>query len=295
MKLEDIRQGKEGDCFILSSIISILSSLGEVYVSNIIDEINNDNNNDNNNNDNITFNYYIKNNDIFEKKTLNFFYNEKEFNVSSKSMEWVKQIEYAYIKQFYNNDINRLLSEGGIAFNVLENLTGYKSKIIINRLFDNNEDLYYEICEERIKNEIWKGDFIKCLDILLKKKPTLLILQIWNILTNNIQENESEIIPNNIYKINCPCVIGINGHFNKITIPGIINEHLYSVIGISVDEYNNKYLHVFNPHHNVDARNTRYIESDNNFISKIDKNRYGKWCMNEIILFMSDITYSSIL
>ena len=49
--------------------------------------------------------------------------------------------------------MNKLLNEGGIAFNVLENLTGYKSKIIINRLFDNNEDLYYEICEERIKKD----------------------------------------------------------------------------------------------------------------------------------------------
>ena len=38
MKLEDIRQGREGDCFILSSILSILSSLGELYVSNIINE-----------------------------------------------------------------------------------------------------------------------------------------------------------------------------------------------------------------------------------------------------------------
>ena len=286
MKLEDIRQGKEGDCFILSSIISILSSLGELYISNIIDEIDDNN---------IDFNYYIKNNDIFEKKTLTFFYNEKEFNISSKNKDWVKKIEYGYIKQFYNNDVKILLNQGGIAYNVLENLTGYKSKIIINRLFDSNEELYYEICEERIKNEIWNGDFIKCLDILFKKKPTLLILQIWNILSKNIQKNDSEIIPNNIYKINCPCVIGINGHFNKIIIPGIINEHLYSVIGISIDEFNNKYLHVFNPHHNVDARNTKYIKSDNNFISKIDKNRYGKWCMNEIILFMSDITYSSIL
>ena len=221
MKLEDIRQGKEGDCFILSSISSILSSLGELYVSNIINEIETKIDN------NIVFNYYIKKNDIFEKKRLIFLYNEKEFNISSKNKEWVKKIEYAYIKQFYNNNMNKLLNEGGIAFNVLENLTGYKSKIIINRLFDNNEDLYYEICEERIKKEIWKNDFVKYLDILFKKYPTFLIEKIWNILTKNIQKTNSEIIPNNIYKIRCPCVIGINGHFNKITIPGIINEHLY--------------------------------------------------------------------
>jgi hypothetical protein len=289
MKLEDIRQGKEGDCFILSSISSILSSLGELYVSNIINEIETKIDN------NIVFNYYIKKNDIFEKKRLIFLYNEKEFNISSKNKEWVKKIEYAYIKQFYNNNMNKLLNEGGIAFNVLENLTGYKSKIIINRLFDNNEDLYYEICEERIKKEIWKNDFVKYLDILFKKYPTFLIEKIWNILTKNIQKTNSEIIPNNIYKIRCPCVIGINGHFNKITIPGIINEHLYSVIGISIDEYNNKYILVFNPHYNVDGRETIYKKSEDSFISKIDKTRYGKWSLNETILFMSDITYSKIL
>ena len=146
MKLEDIRQGRDGDCFILSSISSILSSLGEVYISNIINEIDN----------NIIFNFYTKIDDIFEKKKITFLYNENEFNISSKNKDWVKKIEYAYIKQFYNNDINKLLEEGGIAFNVLENLTGYKSKIIINRLFDNKKDLYYEICEERIKKKYGK-------------------------------------------------------------------------------------------------------------------------------------------
>ena len=285
MKLEDIRQGRDGDCFILSSISSILSSLGEVYISNIIKEIDN----------NIIFNYYVKINEIFYKKKLTFFYKENEFDISSKNKDWVKKIEYAYIKQFYNNDINKLLEEGGIAFNVLENLTGYKSKIIINRLFDNKEELYYEICEERIKKNIWKNDFVKYLDILFKKYPTLLIQKIWNILTNNIQKNDNKIIPNNIYTIKCPCVIGINGHFNKINIPGIINEHLYSVIGISLDEYNNKYLHVFNPHHNVDGRHTIYNKLEDNFISKIDKNRYGKWSLNETILFISDLTYSKII
>ena len=127
------------------------------------------------------------------------------------------------------------------------------------------------------------------------KYPTLLILKICNILTNNIQKNDNKIIPNNIYTIKCPCVIGINGHFNKINIPGIINEHLYSVIGISLDEYNNKYLHVFNPHHNVDGRHTIYNKLEDNFISKIDKNRYGKWSLNETILFISDLTYSKII
>ncbi|MAO33170.1 MAG: hypothetical protein CMD03_00230 [Flavobacteriales bacterium] len=295
MNIEDIRQGKEGDCFILSSILSILSSLGELYVSNIINEKNNE----------ITFNYYIKNNDIFEKNALLFLYNEKEFNISSKNKDWVKKIEYGYIKQFYNNDISKLLNEGGIAFNVLENLTGYKSKIVINRLFDNKTQLYYEVCKETIINSEWKNDFIKYLDILFKKYPTLLIQKIWRILTNNIEKNNIEknnieknnnvqIIPNNIYKINCPCVIGINGHLNNIDIPGIISEHLYSVVGISIDEYNNKYLHVVNPHYNVDARQTLYDNMNNNFTSNIVKSRYGIWSFNEIILFMSDITYSQL-
>ena len=40
-------------------------------------------------NNEITFNYYIKNNDIFEK-CFTFLYNEKEFNISSKNKDWVK-------------------------------------------------------------------------------------------------------------------------------------------------------------------------------------------------------------
>ena len=294
MNFEDIRQGKDGDCFILSSILSILSSLGEVFISNIIDEIDTK----------IKFNYYVKNGDIFKKQALIFLYNEKEFNISSKNKDWVKKIEYGYIKQFYNNNINKLFEEGGIAFNVLENLTGYKSKIIINRLFDNKTQLYYEVCNETIINSEWSIDFIKYLDILFKKYPTFLITKIWKILINNIEINNIEINnieinnieikPNTIYKIICPCVIGINGHFNKITIPGIINEHLYSVIGISIDEYNNKFVHVFNPHHNVDARQTSYNDVNNSFVSKIEKCRYGIWSFNEIILFMSDLTYSQL-
>ena len=51
MKLEDVRQGKEGDCFILSCVSAILSSLGELYISTIINE---------KETDNIEFNYYIK-------------------------------------------------------------------------------------------------------------------------------------------------------------------------------------------------------------------------------------------
>ena len=48
-------------------------------------------------------------------------------------------------------------------------------------------------------------------------------------------------------------------------------------------------------HHNVEGRQTIYKKSEDNFISKIDKNRYGKWSLNETILFMSDLTYSKII
>ena len=94
MKLEDIRQGREGDCFILSSILSILSSLGELYVSNIINEKNTEIDN------NIVFNYYIKKNDIFEKNTLTFLYDEKEFDISPKNKDWVKKLNMLILNNF---------------------------------------------------------------------------------------------------------------------------------------------------------------------------------------------------
>ena len=39
-----------------------------------------------------------------------------------------------------------------------------------------------------------ENDFIKYLDILFKKYPTLLIQKIWRILTNNIEKNNIEKI-----------------------------------------------------------------------------------------------------
>ena len=280
MKLLDIRQGKNGDCFILSSIGSLFVSLNECFINKIIkteDKY-------------IEFNYYIKNKNNFEKHKVKYEYIEDLYKISPKSKNWVKKIEYAYIKTFYNNNINNLLNNGGLAYNVLENLTGYKSKIIINRLFDNKETLYYEICEERLNHKKWKNDFIKYLDILSNKYIRIIQNKIWNKLSNT-----NNISVNIVNKIKIPCVIGIQGHYEKKNINGIIYGHLYSVIGISIDNYNNKFIHVFNPHHNVEARKTYYDNINNTFISDISIDNYGIWSLDEIIIFISDITYSEIL
>lgn len=284
MDLLDIHQGKNGDCFILSSIASIFNSLGQNFINKIILT----------NNDNfIEFNYYKNNNNIFEKHKDVYKYTENLCKISKKCKTWVKKIEFAYIYKFYNNDINNLLNSGGLAYNVLEHLTGYKSNIIINRLFDNNEDLYYEICQERLNHTNWKNDFIKNLDIISNRYISIIQNKIWYNLTNknNIKNN---IKKNTLNKINIPCVIGIQGHYDKQTINGIIYGHLYSVIGLSIDDYNNKFIHVFNPHHNVEARKTYYDNITNTFISNIDIDNYGIWALDEIIIFMSDITYSII-
>ena len=280
MELLDIRQGKDGDCFILSSIGSVLVSFNEFFINKIIKT----------DGKYIEFNYYIRNNDDFEKYKVKYEYIEDLYKISKKNKNWVKKIEYAYIKTFYNNNINNLLNNGGVAYNVLENLTGYKSKIIINRLFDNKEDLYYEICEERLNHKKWQNDFIKHLDILSNKYISVIQNKIWNKLSN-----KNNIVVNTLNKIKIPSVIGIQGHYEKKNINGIIYGHLYSVIGLSIDDYNNKFIHVFNPHHNVEARKTYYDNINNTFISDISIDNYGIWALDEIIVFVSDITYSEIL
>lgn len=283
MELEDIRQGQNGDCFILSSLGSILSTLGEEFIKNITSVIKDENKTY------IIFNYYVLENDNFIKKQNNtVYYNTSLIKISSKNKDWVKYIEYAYVKQFFT-DFNKLFNEGGIAFNVLESLTGYKSKILINRLFDNKEGLYYEICNETIINNNWNNNFIKYLDIIYNKSFTIFIEKIWKILSKN-----KTVDNNKIYKLDFPSVIGITGVYNNLEIPGVINGHLYSIIGISKDKYNNKFLHVFNPHHNVKSRKTYYDKKTNNFISKTNIDRYGIWSFYEIVLFMSDLTYSFI-
>ena len=64
---------------------------------------------------------------------------------------------------------------------------------------------------------------------------------------------------------------------------------------ISIDNYNNRFIHVFNPHHNVEARKTYYDNINNTFISEITIDNYGIWSLDEIIIFMSDLTYSNII
>lgn len=275
MKLTDIRQGKDGDCFILSSIVSILVCYKEMYINKIIQT----------NKDIVTFTYYVKENNTLQKKELVYKYSDNLYKISKKNKDWVKKIEFGYIKVFYNN-INTLINNGGLAYNVLEHLTGNKSKIIINRLFDNKEELYYEICEERLNNNIWSNDFIKHLDTISNKYISILQYKIWNILNTN------KCI-NNIINIETPCVIGIQGTYNKISIEGIIYGHLYSIICISIDNYNNKFIHVFNPHHNVKSRKTYYDNINNTFVSDINIDNYGIWALDEIVIFMSDFTYST--
>ena len=275
MKLTDIRQGKDGDCFILSSIVSILVCYKEMYINKIIQT----------NKDIVTFTYYVKENNILQKKTLIYKYSDNLYKISKKNKDWVKKIEFGYIKVFYNN-INTLINNGGLAYNVLEHLTGNKSKIIINRLFDNKEELYYEICEERLNNNIWSNDFIKHLDTISNKYISILQYKIWNILNTNKSTK-------NVINIEIPGVIGIQGTYNKINIEGIIYGHLYSIIGISIDNYNNKFIHVFNPHHNVKSRKTYYDNVNNKFVSNINIDNYGIWALDEIVIFMSDFTYST--
>ena len=275
MKLTDIRQGKDGDCFILSSIVSILVCYKEMYVNKIIQT----------NKDIVTFTYYVKENNILQKKELIYKYSDNLYKISKKNKDWVKKIEFGYIKVFYNN-INTLINNGGLAYNVLEHLTGNKSKIIINRLFDNKEELYYEICKERLNNNIWSNDFIKHLDTISNKYISILQYKIWNILNTNKSTK-------NVINIEIPCVIGIQGTYNKINIEGIIYGHLYSIIGISIDNYNNKFIHVFNPHHNVKSRKTYYDNINNTFVSNINIDNYGIWALDEIVIFMSDFTYST--
>lgn len=275
MKLTDIRQGKDGDCFILSSIVSILVCYKKMYINKIIQT----------NKDIVTFTYYVKENNILQKKTLIYKYSDNLYKISKKNKDWVKKIEFGYIKVFYNN-INTLINNGGLAYNVLEHLTGNKSKIIINRLFDNKEELYYEICEERLNNNIWSNDFIKHLDTISNKYISILQYKIWNILNTNKSTK-------NVINIEIPGVIGIQGTYNKINIEGIIYGHLYSIIGISIDNYNNKFIHVFNPHHNVKSRKTYYDNVNNKFVSNINIDNYGIWALDEIVIFMSDFTYST--
>ena len=79
MELSDIRQGRNGDCFILSSILSILHTFGTEYITKIVEkEYDN----------NYIFNYYLKN---CKQDILKFIYPDKKINISPKSKDWVKK------------------------------------------------------------------------------------------------------------------------------------------------------------------------------------------------------------
>ena len=201
MDISDIKQGKDGDCFILSSIISILHTSGSFKIDKIIDLKDNY----------YYFNFYKMDN---LKRILS--YTEKIFisdtlDISKKNENWVKLLESAYIKVFYNNDINSLLKNGGIAKDVLFRLTGFTTKIIINRLFDEREELYYEICNETICKEKWCSDFINHLDKIFKYQPSKFKNKIWKIITG-----DNLIEKNMYYNLKLPCLLGINGHYENI-------------------------------------------------------------------------------
>jgi len=277
MLLDDIVQGKHGDCFILASLISILHTYGSNFINKIIKYENNNTYN---------FIYYT---DYKIKKISNFTYDNSSKILSPKSADWVKKIEYIYIKLFHKNILD-LINNGGTSFDVFSRLIGIKPKIYMNRLFDNKEELYYDFCNNTIFNSTWEVKHFKYLDIIMKRKITLWMEILWKYLLNN--EN---IQVNTIHIIKTPTTIGINSIFNKITIPGICTDHCYSIIGIKIDDSGNKYIHVCNPQNEVETRTTTYNKIYNLFYSNISIDRFGLWSLYEVSLFSSEIIYVPII
>ena len=277
MLLDDIVQGKHGDCFILASLISILHTYGSNFINKIINYQSNN-----------TYNFIYYTDDKL-KKIKNFTYDNSSKILSPKSANWVKQIEYIYIKLFHKNILD-LINNGGTSFDVFSRLIGIKPKIYMNRLFDNKEELYYDFCNNTIVNNNLEMNSFKYLDIIMKRKITLWIEVLWKYLLNN--EN---ILVNTIHNIKTPTTIGINSIFNKITIPGICNDHCYSIIGIKIDDYGNKYIQVCNPQNKVESRTTSYNKIDNLFYSNISIDRFGLWSLYEVSLFSSEIIYVPII
>ena len=265
MDINDIKQGRHGDCFILASIISILYTLGENQIKNIIKD---------DTNSFYYFSFWNKNKKFSIKLDEN-----KLKTISPKSKKWVKKIEYGYIYVFYKNNINRIIEEGGISQKVLHNLLGIKPDIFINRLFDNiNIDIFKNISKEISSCSEWNNNFVT-IDI----KNWL--NKIWNSLVNISDLKNSE--KNKIFKLNYPAIVGT---YSRININGIVNEHTYSILGIMIDNYSNKYLQVFNPHRNVDSRKTIFLEKKNKYFSKIEKDRIGIWSLDECCIYVSDFT-----
>lgn len=272
MYISDIKQGKNGDCFILSSIISILHTLGPAKINQII-----------NLHDNYYFFNFYKSNHLPQRKKLSF---SNILNISKKNEQWVQLIESAYINVFYNNNLKLLLQNGGIAQQVLFHLTGMNTKIIINRLFDEKEELYYEICNETICKEIWSSDFMTYLDKIFTYQPSKFKKKIWNIITNN------RIIQKNIYySLDLPCLLGINGHYENIEIPGIVTSHIYAILGFEIDNDENQFIYIYNSHHNTPGRITKFDNVSKCFHSTVHKSRQSILSLQEVAIYGSDFTY----
>ena len=273
MNIQDIRQGKNGDCFILASLISLLFTFGNEYMKNIVKH---------EKDNNYIFTYFS---DINLKKKISFRYENSNDIISPKSAEWVKIIEFAYIKLFHKNNEN-VIKNGGSAYNVLFNLTGIKPKVYINKLFDNQEELYYDLCNNTITNTSWGIESFNYINKLSNWKLSIWIELIWKYL-----KNISEKIENNIWRLKKPAIIGINGIYNKIEIPGVLNDHCYSINKLLIDNFGNKYIEVCNPHCKTECRKTSFNANSNNFESKISIDRFGVWSFQEVAVFSSDITY----
>ncbi len=271
MNINDIVQGRHGDCFILASIISILHTLGEKIIRKIItDEVQ-------------PFYYFSfwKNNKKYSIKL-----NETNIKtISPKCDKWVKKIEYSYIYVFYSNNMNKIINDGGLSQKVIADLIGIKPKLYINRLFDNNEFEYDSIFSNIISKKNRK--YIEWNNNFITKKIEKWLNMIWFSLISITDFEECQ--KNNIFNLKYPCVLGI---YCKKHILGIVNEHAYSILGIMIDNFDNKYIQVFNPQRNVECRKTSYSSEKKKYISEIENGRYGIWSLDECSLFVSDFTIS---
>jgi len=265
MNINDIIQGRHGDCFILASIISILHTVGiEIINKIIIDDLK-------------PFYYFSfwKN-----KKKYSIKLNETDIKtISPKCKQWVKKIEYGYIYVFYSNNTKKIIDDGGLAQTVIADLIGIKPKLYINRLFDKIESTV------GLSDEI--GEYLEWNNNFITKDIKKWLNMIWFSLVSitDFQEDKK----NKIFTLKYPCVLGV---YSKKNIQGVINEHAYSILGIMIDKFSNKFVQVFNPQRGVDCRKTSYSSGKKKFISNIEKGRYGIWSLDECSLYVSDFTIS---
>ena len=273
MELNDIRQGRNGDCFILSSIIAILHSFTSNYIKNIITNVEGTTI--------YSFSFWLNN----KKYSIKLDSTNIGKSLSPKSQLWVKQIEYGYIYAFYQNNINNILEKGGMSHQVLQRLTGLDVKVYLNKLLDHyNEPQYTELCNI-INQSSW--DITSILNNTIIQWTN----SIWSRLITKIELNdENHLVPNYIYHLVSPGVVGINGSYRNKQVLGIVSEHSYAIIGISIDDYDNKYLHTFNPQHKVESRITNYNPDTQQFNTIYSIDRNGKWAFNELFIFVSDFS-----